>query len=225
MAQLNKLLHIKNNNVEQTSRLYTTKDESGSLCGNVISDGITAYFRLGVTTDKRATNGRVKINGNEYAIFNSGIIPYHKDSYTNGGTYTWTCPQNVYSVRATIAGAGGGGLSAYAFSGTHIRDCSGGSGESLTVNTTVTPNVTYTIIVGYGGESITQGYQHTQAPSGGSSSFNGISARGGGGAWWEAANSGLHGDGTSYGSGGAGGKNENDDGKPGWVYIEYGEGI
>ena len=56
-------------------------------------DGVQAYIPLGAENDSRATMGRVKEHtGSQFAILTSGKPPYHKDSYTSPGTYTWTCP-------------------------------------------------------------------------------------------------------------------------------------
>ena len=131
MAQLNKTLHIKKGGTEQTAKLYTTTAETGGTYGFLKVDGQQSYYALGASSDGRATYGRVRKNNTEYAILNSGQIPYHRDNYTTPGTYTWSCPQGVTRVRVTLAGAGGG---ASAFVMVAYK---GGTGEQITREVTV----------------------------------------------------------------------------------------
>lgn len=219
MAQLNKTLHIKKGGTEQTAKLYTTTAETGGTYGFLKVDGQQAYYALGASSDGRATYGRVRKNNKEYAILNSGQIPYHKDNYTTPGTYSWTCPQGVTRVKVTVAGAGGGGA-VIATMGRFY----GGNGELIIKTVNSIPLQAYSVIVGEGGVS-KNGFEVT-APSGGSSSALGVSARGGGGA--HGTTSGAS-NGTSYGSGGKGGEPgttaEAKRGGNGWVYIEYGGDI
>lgn len=219
MAQLNKTLHIKKGGAEQTAKLYTTTAEIGGTYGFLKVDGQQAYYALGASSDGRATYGRVKKSGTEYAILNSGQIPYHRDNYTTAGTYSWTCPQGVTRVKVTIAGGGGG---ASGLLGVPLH--SGGRGEQVVKNAvTVNQGTAYTIVVGSGG--LTSIDNPEEATAGSPSSAFGITARGGG------AGS-QNGDGVSYTGGGAPGSISGigtgatgTNGATGWVYIEYGGGI
>ena len=219
MAQLNKTLHIKKGGTEQTAKLYTTTAETGGTYGFLKVDGQQAYYALGASSDGRSTYGRVKKSGTEYAILNSGQIPYHKNNYTTAGTYSWACPQGVTRVKVTVAGGGGG---AAGLLGMPMH--SGGTGEQI-INRAVSVNqgTVYTIKVGAGG--VTSVGDPDRATAGSPSSAFGVTARGGG------AGS-KDGDGVSYSGGGAAGSIVGHgtgatavNGATGWVYIEYGGGI
>ena len=211
MAELNKKIHIKKGSTEQTVKLYSTTAEAGNAYSYIIVDGVQAYIPLGAENDSRATMGRVKEHtGSQFAMLSSGKPPYHKDSYTSPGTYTWTCPAGVTTARVTVAGGGSGG-----YLGVMGQKDAGGSGALVTNTVSVSPNSTYTIVVGAGGS----GAKGSSYPKdGGTSSALGISAQGG-----KALN--KSGNAVSYGNGGAGGAAGNNPGSPGWVYIEYGGDI
>lgn len=235
MAELNKTIHIRKGSTEQTVKLYTTQAEVGDAYSYIKVDGVQAYIPLGAENDGRATMGRVKEHtGNLFAILASGKPPYHKDSYTSPGTYTWTCPVGVTTARVTVAGGGGGGIAVYwmlQFPHKVYIGGSGGKGASKTTTLNVTPNHTYTVTVGKGGlpyVSTSNGnYGEKHASNGETSSFGSISASGGQGAY--VTTEPLTGyNGASYGSGGAGGSTWNTGataGGTGWVYVEYGGDI
>lgn len=91
-------------------------------------------------------------------------IPVGQQEYTAPGTYSWVCPDGVFSVSAVYIGGGG-------------HDASyGGSGGALGYrnNLTVVPGTSYTVVVGAGG---------VRGASGGQSYFISTSnaAQGGGG--------------------------------------------
>lgn len=219
MAELNKKLHIRKGSTEQTVKLYTTQAEAGDAYSYIKVDGVQAYIPLGAENDSRATMGRVKKRtGNQFAILTSGKPPYHKDSYTNAGTYTWTCPAGVTKVKVTVAGGGGGSGTHYGYwEGKSVFN--GGSGELIITTVDVTPHTAYSITVGAGGAyASSASSSDVRAGDGGPSSFGSISARGGGGASTGA-------NGTSYGSGASGGSAEKENGHTGWVYVEYGGDI
>lgn len=217
MAQLNKTLHIKKGGTEHTAKLYTTTAETGGTYGFLKVDGQQASYALGASSDGRATYGRVRKNNTEYAILNSGQIPYHKDNYTTPGTYTWSCPQGVTRVRVTLAGAGGGGA------GFYRAVYNGGTGEQITNTVAVTPGVAYPITVGGAGA-----FGPEEGTSGGASTAFGLTARGGGAGSLKNKQNGV-----SYVGGGKGSVvTPGDDLVPlytvpenGWIYIEYGGGI
>lgn len=68
-------------------------------------------------------------------------------SYTTPGSYTWTCPDKVYSVSVVCIAGGGGGFNGSTYSST------GGGGGALAYKNTiqVIPGVTYNLQVGAGG--------------------------------------------------------------------------
>lgn len=216
MAELNKTIHIRKGSTEQTVKLYTTQAEAGNAYSYIKVDGVQAYIPLGAENDGRATMGRVKEHtGNQFAILTSGKPPYHKDSYTTPGTYTWTCPAGVTTARVTVAGGGGGGL----YDALLKLKYPGGSGALITTTVSVAPNSSYSVVVGAGSDgSLDRNYPK----NGGTSSALGIQAQGG------KAYQGEYSPAQSYGNGGAGGSGDaygNHAGSNGWVYIEYGGDI
>ncbi len=114
-------------------------------------------------------------------------------SYTVAGTYTFTAPDlygdgSDYQIGVFIIGGGGSGGAVKGISDQYQYSiaCSGGaSGYTKTVFITVTPENEYTVIVGAGGAnvSISTSVGGVNGNSGGSSSFNGITADGGGGGY------------------------------------------
>ena len=216
MAELNKTIHIRKGSTEQTVKLYTTQAEAGEAYSYIKVDGVQAYIPLGAENDSRATMGRVKEHtGSQWAILTSGKPPYHMDSYTNAGTYTWTCPADVMRARVTVAGGGAGGWTTLKPNSLQPMVYPGGSGALITTTVSVSPTSSYSIIVGAGGANGSLVY----AKDGGTSSALGIQAQGGKG--YQGPDSPQH----SYGNGGAGGADGKTAGGTGWVYIEYGGDI
>lgn len=235
MAELNKTLHIRKGSTEQIVKLYTTQAEAGDDYSYIKVDGVQAYLPLGSENDSRATIGRVKEHtGSQFAILTSGKPPYHKDSYTTPGTYTWTCPAGVTTARVTVAGGGGGGIAVHwkvNIAGARYAGGKGGAGALNTTTLSVDPYHAYTITVGKGGlpyvSTNSNDYGEKHASNGETSSFGSISASGGQGAYVTISNLTGH-NGASYGSGGAGGSTWDtgaNAGSHGWVYIEYGGDI
>ena len=82
-------------------------------------------------------------------------------SYTTPGTYTWTAPEGVTSVTATVAGAGGGGGGGIKYqihkvgtshgSSGYSNGGDGGNGDKQAKTINVIPGNQYTIVVGAGG--------------------------------------------------------------------------
>lgn len=98
------------------------------------------------------------------------------------GTTSWTAPANVTSVNYLVVAGGGGGYIG-----------GGGAGGMLTGSLSVTPGTAYTVTVGNGGATNTNGTN---------SVFSSITAiGGGGGAVGGAANTGGSGGGGSYSNG------------------------
>jgi len=68
-----------------------------------------------------------------------------QDTYTTPGTYTWVCPAGVTSVCVLCIGGGGGGGTAQFSTGG-----GGGGGVAMSNDITVTPGVSYTVVVAPG---------------------------------------------------------------------------
>lgn len=108
--------------------------------------------------------------------------------YQVAGTYNWTCPANVYWVRARVVGAGGAGVQG------GVGGAGGGGGFAMGL-CAVTPGVTYTVIVGAGGA--------TAGAAGGTSSFGAfLTATGGLGGATRTGGAGSGGDFQSTGGNG-----------------------
>lgn len=236
MAELAKKLYIKKGDIQQAASLYTTTAEAGRAYAHVQADGIQASLPLGEPNDGRATIGRIKeTSGHEFAILTSGKPPYHKDSYTTPGTYTWTCPAGVTTARVTVAGGGGGGFASkwrFNIASAKYRGASGGSGANKTSTIDVVPYRTYTVVVGAGGSPYVSTNNDDKnsnryAGTGGVSSFDSLTAAGGQGGYFIRNDISVH-NGASYGAGGAGGSTWDTGataGGTGWVYVEYGGDI
>lgn len=69
-------------------------------------------------------------------------------AYTSPGTYSWTCPANVYQVHVVCVGGGGGGTF-----NTSGGAAGGGGGLGWENNISVTPGTNYTVVVGAAGNS------------------------------------------------------------------------
>lgn len=99
-------------------------------------------------------------------------------TFTAAGTTSWTAPPGVTSVQVQCWGAGGGGGG-----GTALSGGGGGGGEYAAQTLSVTPGLSYSLVVGAGG---TGGTAATNGAAGGISTFTGdsavtITAHGGGG--------------------------------------------
>jgi len=68
-----------------------------------------------------------------------------QNNYTSTGTYTWTCPADVTSISVVCIGGGGGG-----FVSDDGGTGGGGGGLGWDAAISVTPNSTYTVVVGGG---------------------------------------------------------------------------
>lgn len=100
-------------------------------------------------------------------------------TYGTPGTYSWTVPNGVTSVAATIVGAGGGGGGQF-FDGSVGSGGGGGGSGGYYANQiiSVTPGQVISIVVGAGGNG--SGYNSVaRGDSGGSSSFGATTATGG----------------------------------------------
>ncbi len=88
-----------NGNASITSTIYkegsTTISNTSTLSAGTHTITCTVTKANGLTA---SANISVVVN-----------IEYAKKSYTTPGTYTWTVPAGVTTVKVTVAGAGGGG--------------------------------------------------------------------------------------------------------------------
>ena len=130
----------------------------------------------------KATGGWVTVENN-----------YFTHTFTTSGTFT-VLSDNLNVEYLVVGGGGGGGYN---------RGGGGGAGGLLTGSAySVTPQ-SYAIVVGVGGDGSSSA--SLQGSDGGASSFNSISATGGGGGGTGAASVSLYG--KDGGSGGGGGHN------------------
>jgi hypothetical protein len=164
-------------------------------------------------------SGRVKVSAKKIsaisiltalvliASFTSAILPQAISpkpvqaatvvTFTTVGTTTWTAPANVTSIDVLVVagGGGGGGISNTNAAG----GGGGGAGGFRSISSyVVTPNQSYTVVVGAGG---TAGVDGVKGGSGGNSSFATITANGGGGG---ASTGAANNNGVAGGSGGGG---------------------
>ena len=124
--------------------------------------------------------------------------------FTTAGTYTFTAPASLATLRVIIAGAGGGG----GCDSLGLNEYAGGDGELVITDVSVTPKKSYTIIVGAGGSSTAGVFGQYTGSAGGSSSAFGVTAQGG-------SSSGL------YSGGSAGGAGAGHSGSDGFIKIEW----
>ena len=121
--------------------------------------------------------------------------------YSKAGSYTWTAPDLLgdgrsYKIGVLVIGGGGsGGAAVHASSSSVTNTCASGgaSGRAISFELIVTPGVAYPIVVGSGGSKVTMEisqltYKVSKGNNGGSSSFAGKVAEGGGGGNFAGAN-------------------------------------
>ena len=125
-------------------------------------------------------------------------------TYTNAGTFTWTCPVGVSNVQIQAWGGGGAGGSAHRHNSNSAGGGGGGGAYASTNTVSVIPGTNYSIVVGGGGPATTTttSANGTAAPGtnswfGSATTTNCLAAGGGGGA---DADNGYN---TAFGSGGA----------------------
>lgn len=144
---------------------------------NLLPDGIVTAFGL------PGTNPQVK----------DGIsrLPCHKiQEWTTAGSYTWTAPDlfngKSYKIGVMVIGGGGSGGAAATYGSSRGAAAQGGaSGYGEYGILTVTPGVSYSIVVGAGGAGVTasrtvSGGNGVDGSTGGTSSFNAVLLASGG---------------------------------------------
>ena len=149
-------------------------------------------------------------------------IPYTKITYNTNGTYSFTVPPRVTTVKITVAGAGGGGggWGASAFYGRGADGGMGGRGALVQTVAGVSAGQVLTVVVGAGGYAganmysdesyYWNNYESGRGGSGGASYVSGIisaqGGQGGSGSWYGDGEGQSATNGTSYGEGGLGGE-------------------
>lgn len=228
MAILAKKLKIKTSaGVVEECNLYTTTEESGQNNLKLTVDDVSAFVALGGGEDLvNASSGRIKKNGVTYNIKTQSKPPYNKVEYRTPGTFTFTVPANITTLRIEVAGAGGGSFNS---NPTMNWVYNGGNGELVQQILTVSVK-TITIKVGAGGQALRDGQtppfdDENRVPGGEASQVvcgeTVINALGGQGAGFTS-----NGANVGNGQGGKGGIGANrTDGEAGWVIIEYGGDI
>lgn len=151
---------------------FTSPVNAVSNGGGVTLSGGTGSFILSVNRDEAAEgieSFKVQLRANSTAgavlaeTFSIDLSdpPANSVSFTSPGTYSWTCPPDVYSVSVVCIGGGGSGNSSSSqpvqagqVSGTHANG-GGGGGLGWKNNIAVTPGQSYTVVVGAGGAAAT----------------------------------------------------------------------
>ena len=128
-----------------------------------------------------------------------GAAMFTYDGGASDNVYTWTAPVGVTEVRAVVIGGGGGGG----------QYCGGGGGGAAMKLLTVTPEQSYTVRVGKGGDANTSG------SSGGASTF--MTLTGGGG--WGGHNTSSPSSGQTVNGGSGSGGTVNGTGGKGYPYT------
>ena len=182
-----------------TSNLTAISGTSLLTCqGASITDASTNGFTItntGTVTVVDASPWRRTIgydasgSGNSFYPYNLNETPSTVVTYGSPGTYTWTAPSGVTSVKALVIAGGGGGA-----------DNGGGGGAGGMVYNaavSVTPGTSYTVTVGSGGRGGDTSSNTSQ--NGRDSVFSSITAVGGG----RGSQQGVNGPGNG-GSGGGG---------------------
>lgn len=159
--------------------------------------------RGGASPPANTRYAKIKVTGGDSSVSTGGSSWWddfrviaaarfdHKAEFTVGGTYTWVCPADVYTVAVTVRGAGGG--AGGGDGGGTAGGGGGAGGYAKKIGYSVAPGTAYSLTVGAAG---TGGALNNSGTAGGNSDFNAaITANGGSG--------GVHG--GSTGNGGAGG--------------------
>lgn len=178
---------------------------------------------------------RMDVTGGPFdaSNYNSSSVVTKTYQWIEPGTYTVHIPSGIDELEVEVAGAGGGGGGGMHLSHSgHSYGGYGGRGELVVAKINVIPDTDYVVEVGAGGIGGINGYydnNNTDGSNGGQSSFSNIIARGGGGGGRTPGTSdSISGkNGTSYGTGGAGGtrggwnNGRAGTGASGWVKMLY----
>lgn len=139
-------------------------------------------------------DGNVTIQGNVSTVQTNVAV------FNTAGTYSWTSPANIVDVQVLLVGGGGSGGQIF-YTGNFPTICGGGGGAGgligpVDITANVTPNTTYSIVVGQGGNVTALGTNVAASVNGNASVAFGLTAQGGGGGGYS---------GHSAASGGSGG--------------------
>jgi len=89
-----------------TNTSYTTTYKVGSTEYTNTSSLAVGTHTVTCTATKTGGNSE---SATMTVVVNSAKPAYTKETYTTPGTYTWTVPSGVTTIKVTVAGAGGGG--------------------------------------------------------------------------------------------------------------------
>lgn len=119
---------------------------------------------VGASPDFLGNTGQINFAGIGANVFipvgSPGVYDF---LYDTPGTYSWTCPADVYFVSVVCVGGGGGGGRTWSSGG------GGGGGLGWKNDIPVVPGETYTVVAGAGG--LTQSNATSAAAAGGNSYF------------------------------------------------------
>lgn len=214
--------------IDIASRTWTTRALSASFTGSISGTTLTATFATGsaattqgsiyvgavITGPGVAAGTRITALGTgngvsgTYTVNISQTVASTTMVCTGANSGTWTVPEGVYSVAATICGgSGGGGFAWIENTGTLMAGGGGGGGANPTTTIlAVKPGDSISYVIGAGGcrQQVTTRSAGVITNAGSSSiTYNGttISAGGGGGGQGATSSSRT----TGQGAGGAGG--------------------
>jgi len=88
-----------------TNTSYTTTYKVGSTAYTNTSTLTVGTHTVTCTATKTGGNSNT---ATMTIVVNSAKPAYTKKTYTTAGTYTWTVPEGVTTIKVTVAGAGGG---------------------------------------------------------------------------------------------------------------------
>ena len=129
-----------------TSVVYTDTSNNNVVVANTNTLSVgTHIIKCTVTKETGAVASTTKT-----IIVKEKKPEYAKITYTTPGTFTWTVPEGVSTIRVTVAGAGGGGGSANSIFSSKTG-AAGGQGGLIEQNLSVIPGQVYSITVGAGG--------------------------------------------------------------------------
>ena len=116
--------------------------------------GITKFGSLkGSNEHLEDDDGRFGLESTEH--YNSLAAAPGEHYYYNPGSYTWVCPQGVFSISVVCIGGGGGGYQ-FDFNGVPFSVQGGGGGTlAYKNNFVVVPGQGYDLVVGAGGTGAT----------------------------------------------------------------------
>lgn len=131
MAKFTKKLRLKRNGKvnEEIYNIYSTIIEVSPYYIQAEIDGMLGYIPITPDTTKHFT-GSLKISRDStlYALLTEATQPYTFKVYNTPGTYTFTVPEYVSTVRVTVIGGGGGGACSGRGRGSHHNDAIGENG-------------------------------------------------------------------------------------------------